>query len=108
MSGRVLLDPGELRQLASRMQTTAEEYGLISRRLHGKPMPEMPPGVAGRVRVDVSEAACRLGSEPGPMLASVNELKVRALWAEIADQLERSCLAAITSSRTGGAHASRR
>jgi hypothetical protein len=85
---KIVVNPADLRRGAGKCKDTSHGLGLLAGRLRGKHMPEMPPGVRDRVFLEVSEVACLLGSEPHPLIAASEELRTRALWAEIADRLE--------------------
>lgn len=85
--GTIVVDIEGVRHTAAVLADGANAYQLLAGRLRGRALPVMPPGVAERVSLELSEVCCSLGSEPNPLLNAAQELGVRALWAEIADRL---------------------
>jgi hypothetical protein len=86
-AGTIVVDVPQVRRASSVLADAAHAYSLLGSRVRGRPLPEMPPGVAERVQIDVSEVCCELGSEPPKLIDAAQELRVRAFWAEIADRL---------------------
>src|SRR2546430_11167574 len=86
-AGTIVLDPAGVLRTARLLADAASMVGTLSRRLGSRPFPDMPADVAGRVRLDVSEVCCLLGSEPPLLVEEARELRARALWAQIADRL---------------------
>jgi hypothetical protein len=86
-AGTIVLDPPDVLRTARLLADAANMLGTLSRRLGSRPFPDMPADVAGRVRLEVSEVCCLLGSEPGLLVEEARELRARALWAQIADRL---------------------
>jgi hypothetical protein len=86
-SGTIVVDIDGVLRASGVLADGAHAYALVAGRLRGLALPEMPPGVAGRVSLEVSEACCALGSEPQSLLATAQELRVRAFWAQVADRL---------------------
>lgn len=85
--GTIVINADDLRRVAAQALDTAEGFQTLAGRLRGLPMPEMPPGLAGRVSLELSECSCLLGSEPGILVETAQELRVRAFWADVADRL---------------------
>jgi SCP1.201-like deaminase len=86
-AGTVVINSEQLRRAASDLLAVAQEYQAGAGRYRNPPLPDMPPGVRERVVLELSEVACLLGSEPTSLLDAAQELRVRALWADIADKL---------------------
>jgi hypothetical protein len=86
-AGTIVVDVPQVRRASGVVADAAHAYSLLAARVRGRPFPEMPPGVAERVQLDVSEVCCLLGSEPQRLIEAAQELRVRAFWAEIADRL---------------------
>ena len=86
-AGTIVLDPVDVLRTARLLADAGSMLGTLSRRLGSRPFPDMPGDVAARVRVDVSEVCCLLGSEPALLVEEAQELRARALWAQIADRL---------------------
>jgi hypothetical protein len=85
--GTIVVNPEDLRRTSAEALDTAEGFQALAARLRGVALPEMPPGLAGRVSLELSECACLLGSEPSLLVETAQELRVRAFWAEVADRL---------------------
>jgi hypothetical protein len=85
--GTIVVDIEGVRRASGAMADSGQAFGLLAGRVRGRPMPEMPPEVAGRVEAEVSAVAGELDSLPGPFVDVAQELRVRAFWAEIADRL---------------------
>src|SRR5512133_748860 len=86
-AGTIVINSEQLRRAASDLLAVAQEYQAGAGRYRNPPLPDMPPGVRERVVLELSEVACLLGSEPTSLLDAAQELRVRALWADIADKL---------------------
>lgn len=83
MSERIVIDPEQLRRLASRMKGATLLLSSTTRDLASRALPSMPPSVASlvsdsmaRVNAEVQDLAAGLTREAGGLLA-------RATWAEL-------------------------
>jgi hypothetical protein len=75
-------------QRASRIVAdAAETLQLLGRRIASRPFPEMPAGVASEVTAALADVSGMLAPIPTELTDVAQELKVRALWAEVADRL---------------------
>lgn len=83
----IVINPEDLRQTSAAALQVAEGYHVLAGRLRSRPLPEMPPDIAGRVSLELSEACCLLNSEPPILLETARELRVRAFWADVADRM---------------------
>jgi hypothetical protein len=86
-AGTIVVDIPGVRRTAARVADGAHAYAILASRLRGRALPEMPPDVAGRVALELSEVCCLIGSEPQLLLDAAQEMRVRAFWAEAADRL---------------------
>jgi filamentous hemagglutinin len=85
--GTIVVDIDGIRRASGVLADGAQAYALVVGRLRGRALPEMPPGVAGLVSLEISEASLALAGEPQLLLDTAQELRVRAFWAQVADQL---------------------
>jgi hypothetical protein len=83
----VVVDIPGVQRVSGLMADGSHAYAELATRIRGLPMPDMPPDVAAQVQYSVGDVAGQLGTMPQPLFAIAQELRVRALWAEIADQL---------------------
>jgi hypothetical protein len=88
MSGRIVIDPTELRRGATRIRDASRELSVAARSLGSLSMPEMPPGVAGEVEAGIASVTSHLQGMAPTLSEDAVELERRALWAEIADRLQ--------------------
>jgi hypothetical protein len=85
--GRIVVEPVELRAAAAKLQDVSHGLSVVASRLRSRPLPEMPPGIAQRVAAEIARVGGAIGDVPEPLVSTGEELRVRALWAEIADAL---------------------
>jgi hypothetical protein len=85
--GTIVLDPTALRQTAGVVRDGADAYRALAAQLNGIGYPDMPPGVDGIVRGEVSAVAAAVAAEPARLVDVAEELAVRAFWGDIADKL---------------------
>ena len=85
--GTVVVDIGGVRAASGKVGEAGEIFGLLARRIASHPLPDMPGGTAAVVEAALSDAASMLAPLPEDLIAVAQELRVRALWAEIADRL---------------------
>lgn len=80
---RIVLDPEDLRQVATRMRGASVMLSGVGRDLAARPMPTMPSGVAAAV----SEVVCRANAELQDLALELFQeagtLFARATWAEL-------------------------
>ncbi|SRR6266511_684880 len=85
-AGTIVVDPEGLRSASAYLIGAAEREAAIANRIRSHPLPELPPsfvGLAGEL-----EALAAVVAPVAPFLQeTAQELRVRALWAEIADRL---------------------
>ena len=86
-NGTIVVDIAGVRAASTRIGEAAQAFSDLGRRIAGAPQPEMPPDAAAAVTTAVADAARVLGRIPHEFLAIAQELRVRALWAQIADRL---------------------
>ena len=82
-TSRVVVDPAELRAVATRYTDAAGDIGAISGRVGCRLLPEMPPDITGRVTHELQSLSSTIASIATPYPNNAKELRVRALWAEI-------------------------
>jgi hypothetical protein len=80
---RIVLNPPQMRGVASRLDAAAAELNGSAARLAGAPKPEMPPGIAGEVESTVSSVAQRIRHESTDLVHEARMLRVRAALAEL-------------------------
>jgi hypothetical protein len=85
---RIAIDPTELRRGATRIRDGAVELSYAACQVGSLPMPEMPAGVAGEVGAGIAAAASQLRAIFPTLNEDAVELERRALWTEIADRLQ--------------------
>src|SRR4029453_8652426 len=88
MSGRIVIDPTELRRGATRIRDASSELSVAARSLGSLSMPEMPAGVAGEVEAGIASVSSQLQGMAPTLSEDAVELERRAVWAEIADRLQ--------------------
>ena len=82
---RVVVDPDQLRRVATTLNDATGDGESIARQVLGVPMPEMPAGVAGAIRAGVDSVSRRLTAQRPALEVAEEELRVRAFWGDIAD-----------------------
>jgi hypothetical protein len=87
-SGRVVVDVPGVQRASARLVDAAQAYDQLAARIRNRPLPEMPPGLAAYVTAELADISRLLGGQTEPLVATAQELRVRAFWAEIADKLE--------------------
>jgi hypothetical protein len=80
---KVVVDPAELRTVASRYTDAAGTLGAISGRVGCRPLPEMPPEIVGRVTSELQSVSTTIAHAAAPFPAAAKELTIRAMWADI-------------------------
>jgi hypothetical protein len=80
---KVVVDPAELRTVATRYTDAAGTLGAISGRVGCRPLPEMPPEIVGRVTSGLQSASTTIANVASPFPAAAKELTIRAMWADI-------------------------
>jgi hypothetical protein len=82
---RIEVSPEQLRHGARVLRDGSEELNRIGARVRGREVPALPERIAGRVAAAVAEVGAALGSSAPRFATYAQELRVRALWAEVAD-----------------------
>ncbi len=85
---RIAIDPTDLRRGATRIRDGSVELSYAACQIGSLPLPEMPAGVAGEVGAGIAAAASQLRAVFPILNEDAVELERRALWAEIADRLQ--------------------
>jgi hypothetical protein len=85
-AGTIVVDPDGLRRASAFLLGAAEREAALAGRIRAHPLPEVPPSLAG-VGADLAALAAALSAEPPVLQETAQELRVRALWADIADKL---------------------
>jgi hypothetical protein len=85
--GTIVVDIDGVRKASGVLTDDADAFQVLAARVRGRALPEMPAGVAGQVTSALAEVGDGLAALPTTLVAQAQELRVRALWAEIADQL---------------------
>ena len=80
---RIVLNPPQMRSVASRLDSAAAELEGAAGRLAGAPRPEMPPGIAGDVESTISAVSRRVRHESTELVHEARMLRVRAALAEL-------------------------
>ena len=83
--GRIVADYVEMRACANRFTDAAHTLGLLGSQVKGHYVPELPPEIVGRVTSELAAIGEAVTSTATPFEQGAKELKIRALWAEIAD-----------------------
>lgn len=83
----IVINPEDLRQTSTIALEVGQAFHALAGQLGARPLPELPPAIAGRVSTELSEVCCLLNSEPPLLLETAQELRARAFWAEVADRL---------------------
>jgi hypothetical protein len=86
-SGTIVVDITGVRRASGMVGDAGQALGALGRRISSHPVPEMPAGVAAEVMAAIGEVSATLGTIPQALIDIAQELRVRAFWAEIADQL---------------------
>lgn len=81
--GRIVLDPDDLRQLATRMRGASLILSLAGRDVATRPLPAMSTGVAAAVTEVICRANKELQDLAGDLLQEAEALFARATWAEL-------------------------
>jgi hypothetical protein len=92
LSGRIVVDPDELRRFASRLTEASVEYTSTARALAAIALPVMPLPVADRVIQAVARAADGLNRLADEMLQESGDLYRRAAsaeWGEVGGATDR-------------------
>jgi hypothetical protein len=85
--GTIVVDIAGVRKASAVLADDASAFQVLAGRVGGHPLPEMPDGIGGRVTSALAEASAALALLPPTLIDQSQELRARALWAEIADQL---------------------
>src|SRR4051812_1818417 len=85
--GTIVVDIDGVRKASSVLAGDAYAFQVLAGRVRGHALPEMPDGVVGQVTSALAEVGGGLAALPATLNDQAQELRVRALWAEIADQL---------------------
>lgn len=83
MGDRIVLDPGDLRQLATRMRGASVILSVAGREVATRPLPAMSSGVASAVTEVIRRANAELQELAVELLHEAGELFARATWAEL-------------------------
>lgn len=86
-AGTIVVDITGTRAASTKVGEAAQAFAELARRIASHPLPDMPGGTAAIVEAALADAAAVLGPIPDELVADAQELRVRALWAEIADRL---------------------
>jgi hypothetical protein len=86
-AGTIVVDIPGTRAASTKVGEAAQAFAELGRRIASQPLPDMPVETAAIVEAALADAAAVLGRIPGELVADAQELRVRALWAEIADRL---------------------
>ena len=81
----MLIAPDDLRQGSTLLGDSAAVLKGLARSVGRHSLPEMPPELASLVKTETSEIGRALGGAWAPLVTQAKELRVRAVWAEIAD-----------------------
>lgn len=79
---RIVVDPGSLRLMASRMRGAATLLSSSGRQLGSRPLPAMPAGLASIVSETATRASAELHDLAAGLVRDAGMLYVRAAWAE--------------------------
>ena len=85
MSGRVTLSPPQLRRGSRVLRDGSKELKVLADRVRAHPLPSLPHPLDLRVVHELNEIGTRLGSLWSPFETYAQELRARAVWAEVAD-----------------------
>ncbi|MGA9763035.1 MAG: hypothetical protein WBQ14_11515 [Gaiellaceae bacterium] len=81
MSGRIVVDPGDLIAAATLMGTARGDLQLLARKIATDPKPEMPANIAAQVRTRTGHVSAALRNRSNELEAEAGDLSLRALWA---------------------------
>jgi hypothetical protein len=87
-SGTVVVDIPGVQRASARLADAARAYDQLAARIRNRPLPEMPPGLAAYVTAELADISRLLSAQTEPLVATAQELRVRAFWAEVANKLE--------------------
>jgi hypothetical protein len=85
-AGTIVLNPDLLRNASSFLVGAAERDGSLAARIRSHQIPELPPGL-GVLPAQLAALAAAVASEVPVLQETAQELRVRALWGDIADRL---------------------
>ncbi|HEV8686729.1 MAG TPA: hypothetical protein VGQ84_05595 [Gaiellaceae bacterium] len=85
-AGTIVVDPEGLRGASAFLLGAAERESTLAGRIRAHPLPELPASLAG-IGAELGALAAVVAAEPPILQQTAQELRVRALWAEIADKL---------------------
>jgi hypothetical protein len=84
--GTIVVDPEGLRRASAFLLGAAEREFALAARIRAHPLPELPASL-GAVGPELAALAAVVAAEPPVLQETAQELRVRALWADIADRL---------------------
>jgi hypothetical protein len=82
---RIEVSPEQMRHGSRVLRDGSEELNRVGVRLRAREAPVLPDRIAGRVAAVVSEISTAVSSSAPRFATYAQELRVRALWAEVAD-----------------------
>src|SRR4051812_47396794 len=85
--GTIVVDIDGVRKASGVLADDAYAFQELASRVRGHALPEMPDGVAAKVTAALADVGAGLAALPPTLIDLAQELRVRALWAEIADTL---------------------
>jgi hypothetical protein len=84
--GTIVVNPDGLRAASSFLVGAAERESALAGRIRSHPIPELPPSL-GALPGQLAALAAAVAADAPILQETAQELRVRALWADIADKL---------------------
>jgi hypothetical protein len=86
-AGRIVINPADLRRGATQLLDRRSQIHALAAQLAGAAVPALPSDLLGGIESGIHAAAAQLRLVGPPLEEGALELKARALWADIADEL---------------------